>query len=389
VKSLSGFYNSILMKILHIFSDWKWTGPSEPILNLCSSLIKSGQVVHLACSQMPDDSGRSLPGKAQELGIKTLLLSSLPKYFPFLAMRRNIKKLAEYIDSEHGFDIVHCHSSIDHFYAYRVRCYYKNIVIIRTNHKGYPLEITLANKFLLKYATNGYITLSKNFAEVDRTNFSLAPERMTVIGGAVDAKPQIKSNNDLRIKLGLKEGDIVVGVVARVQRHRRFDIIIEAMRLVVKDMLQVKLLIIGRGTHYDELVTEPVKRLKLENNIIFAGYRKDDYLDIINMLDFGIYLVPGSDGSCRAALELMSLGKPLIVARRGVLPEIVDNDRTGLVIDDTSDNLKQAILKLAKNNELIRRFSEQARLKMMREFSPEISVKAAIDFYHKVTNFIW
>jgi glycosyltransferase involved in cell wall biosynthesis len=408
------------MKILHIFSDWKWTGPSEPILNLCSGLIKSGEIVHpakggsasgtglqeedcirLACLQAPasDSSSRNLPDKAKELGIKTLLLSPLPKYFPFLAMRQNIKKLAGYINSEGGFDIIHCHSSMDHFYGYRIRRHHlptsmlrqagKNIKIIRTNHKGFPLEISHSNKFLLKYATDGYIALSKKLAEIDCKNFSLAPETVAAIGGAVDAIKVRSSefgvrSSEVRGRLGLKEGDVVVGVVARVQRHRRFNIIIEAMRLVVKEMPSVKLLIIGRGTHYDELVTRPVKELNLGDNVISAGYRKDDYFDIINIFDFGIYLVPGSDGSCRAALELMASGKPLIVARRGVLPEIVDDNQSGLVIDDTPGNLAQAILHLAKDKELINRFSQQARLKMTNEFSPELSVKATTDFYHKV-----
>ncbi|MFH1230062.1 MAG: glycosyltransferase family 4 protein [Planctomycetota bacterium] len=452
------------MKILHIFNDWKWTGPSEPILNLCSGLIKSGEIVHLACPvrneaveeiityqkvlhpihknasnglkmqqclataclQAPtsDSSGRNLPDKAKESGIKTLLLSPLPKYFPFLAIAQNIKKLTGYISSEQGFDIIHCHSSIDHFYSYRVRRHYKNIKIIRTNHKGFPLELSYSNKFLLKYATDGYIALSKNLAEIDCKNFSLVPPcGIATIGGAVDIRPEIKSGDNLRSELGLKKDDIVIGVVARVQRHRRFNIIIEAMRLVVKEMPSVKLLIIGRGTHYDELVTEPVKELNLGDNVISAGYRssktplhlqpvrsedsseenelrqrfisdvlntsngarKDDYFDIINILDFGVYLVPGSDGSCRAALELMAAGKPLIVARRGVLPEIVDDNRSGLVIDDTPENLAQAILHLAKDKELLDRFSEQARLKMAKEFSPELSVKATTDFYHKVS----
>ena len=35
------------MKILHLFSDWKWTGPAEPVLNLCKELEKRGHDVTL------------------------------------------------------------------------------------------------------------------------------------------------------------------------------------------------------------------------------------------------------------------------------------------------------------------------------------------------------
>jgi hypothetical protein len=41
------------MKILHLFSDWKWTGPSEPMLNLCKALEGKGHDVTLAYRKPP------------------------------------------------------------------------------------------------------------------------------------------------------------------------------------------------------------------------------------------------------------------------------------------------------------------------------------------------
>ena len=32
-------------RILHLFSDWKWTGPAEPTVNLCRHLRRHGYVV--------------------------------------------------------------------------------------------------------------------------------------------------------------------------------------------------------------------------------------------------------------------------------------------------------------------------------------------------------
>ena len=41
------------MKILHLFSDWKWTGPAEPVLNLCKELERRGHEVTLAYRKPP------------------------------------------------------------------------------------------------------------------------------------------------------------------------------------------------------------------------------------------------------------------------------------------------------------------------------------------------
>jgi glycosyltransferase involved in cell wall biosynthesis len=273
---------------------------------------------------------------------------------------------------------------LDHYYASKLKKKFPAIKIIRTNHKGYPLKLSWTNKSLMKKALDGYITLSAKLAETDRNNFGLSPERITAIPSGIDIS--IFTGNTKPVCLtNIKGSDIVVGIVARVQRHRRFNIILEAMTQVVKDMPNVKLVIVGRGTYYNELITEPVKRIGLENNVIQAGYRTGDYLDILNIFDFGIFLVPGSDGSCRAALEMMASGKPLIVANRGILPEIVDNDQNGLVIDDASNNLAQAILKLAKDKALREQFGQSAREKVAQQFTLERTVKLTREVYQNIS----
>jgi glycosyltransferase involved in cell wall biosynthesis len=88
-------------------------------------------------------------------------------------------------------------------------------------------------------------------------------------------------------------------------------------------------------------------------------------------MDFDIFLVPGTDGSCRAVREVMAMGKPVITANRGILPEIVDDKVTGLVIDDTPENLAAAILKLVRDEGLRRKMSKASLKKAQEKFSLE------------------
>ena len=41
------------MKILHVVSDWKWTGPVEPMLLLAAAQRARGDRVSLACPDAP------------------------------------------------------------------------------------------------------------------------------------------------------------------------------------------------------------------------------------------------------------------------------------------------------------------------------------------------
>lgn len=375
------------MKILHIYSEWKWTGPAEPILNLCLGLSKSGHTIFLACQKPPDDfSGRTLPSVARENGLEPILLTRPSKFTGILAILKNIKRIRAFLQSQ-PIDIIHTHSVLDHFIGGKAaRKISPFPLIIRTNHKGIPLKPTLYNRFLLKHYTDGYITLSEGLLNNDRASFQIPAEQSWYVNGAVDpGRFRAEAiRKDIRAELGINDNDTVAGIVARIQRHRRFDVLLQAIALVIKELPHFKVVIIGRGTHQEKLARRPSREMGLDKNIVFAGYRTDDYVDTIAALDFGIYLVPGSDGSCRAVREMMILGKPMIVADRGILPDIVQDGITGLVVKDTVKNLARAIKQMAQDAGLRIQWGTAARTKALKDFSLNEQTRRIEEIYQRV-----
>ncbi|MCK4909594.1 MAG: glycosyltransferase family 4 protein [Planctomycetes bacterium] len=375
------------LKILHIYSDWKWTGPSEPVLNLCVGLKKNGHQVTLACLESPERiSGRTLAGEAQRRQVPVLVLKDTRKLTGFLSIFRNINKVKTWLN-DHPIDIVHTHSPLDNYIGGKAaRKSGHDPVLIRTNHHGFPLDGSLRNKMLMEVYTDGYLTLSEKLLESDRLTMGISPEKSWWVNSAVDPerfRPESVTKN-LRSSLGIPDGAVVGGIVARMQRHRRFDVLLKAVALAVKQIPDLKIVIIGRGTNREEVAIQPAKKLGLEQNVIFAGYLKDDYINTVGVFDFGLFLVPGSDGSCRAVRELMALGKPMIVAYRGILPEMVEDGRQGIVVKDTPENLAEAIIRMAKDQDLRARYGAAAREKAVRGFSLDQSIKQTEQIYQQV-----
>jgi len=60
---------------------------------------------------------------------------------------------------------------------------------------------------------------------------------------------------------------------------------------------------------------------------------------VLSLFDALTFLVPGSDGSCRALLEVMAMGIPGIVSSRGLLSETVRDGQTGRVVTEDPDAL--------------------------------------------------
>ncbi len=63
--------------------------------------------------------------------------------------------------------------------------------------------------------------------------------------------------------------------------------------------------------------------------MLFAGYRDNDLPAVLDALDLFVLLGAGSDESCRAVLEAMAAGRPVVARRVGALGDAVVDGQTG------------------------------------------------------------
>ena len=353
------------MRVLHLFGDWKWTGPSEPTLDLCLALRSLGIEADLACQPPPPEASGSLAARARERGLSPLHDFRLERSISIIKNLEDVKKIAE---ACRHYDLLHVHMSHDHVVGGLGARRSGHAKIMRTNHKAVPTPRNLGTKYLYRKLTDGYLTYSQVALDSDVARFGLR-------GWRIDPAMRLERFTPRDVP---REG-FTIGVVARMQRHRRFDILLQGVKLARVPDLRV--LVVGRGTHMDEVAVEPAKRLGL-SNVTFTGYLGDKYLDTVASFDALLFLVPGSDGSCRAIREAMAMGRAVIGARRGMIPEIVDDGKTGLVIDDTPENIAGAIEKLAADRAACRAMGAAGREKALRLYDvarQAAAVKAAYE----------
>jgi len=161
-------------------------------------------------------------------------------------------------------------------------------------------------------------------------------------------------------------------------------VLLAALEMVLREVPQLKFMIIGRGTHIEEIAVKPSMKLGIRPNLIFTGYKGEDYRETFACLNFKVFLMPGSDGSCRAVREAMALGIPVIAARRGMLPEIIENNREGLIVDDSPENLADAMMTLIENPGIRQAMGLNAQQKAREEFDLEKQTKKIAAIYEEV-----
>jgi len=80
----------------------------------------------------------------------------------------------------------------------------------------------------------------------------------------------------------------------------------------------------------------------------------------------------------------MAMGKPAIVADRGILPELVENGVSGCVVKDSPEALAEATLNLLRHPELRKAMGGAAHEKAHQEFRLDRQVEAIEKFYQEM-----
>jgi glycosyltransferase involved in cell wall biosynthesis len=380
------------MKILHLFSNWKWTGPADPTWNLCKELRKRGHDITFAYRKPPLPVEDSIEKRVSEGGVKVtdrFHLDHSIKFFQPSFFRTNLRDLLDltrYLRQE-KFDILNVHHSHGHLLGgIAAKRSGIPIIVIRTDHKRDPLKPSLGNRFLISQYTDGMIVFSERARREDAEHFGLPLERVGKILPALDLdrydpKREFK---DMKSVFGIRPGEIVIGMIARFQRYRRTAVFLEAVKTIGKEFPNVRVLLVGRSSQMEQSVIQPMKELDVGKWVVLGGYRTNDYLDTLACMDIFVFLMAGSDGTARALREAMAMGKPVIVANRGMLPELVEDGMSGFVVNDTPEELAQAALQLLRHPETREAFGKAAYQKAHQDFHLERQVEDVERFYQEM-----
>ena len=369
------------MKLLHLFSDWKWTGPADPVVSLCEHLAALGVDVSLAFRQAPSDFKERAVGKeAAKRGVPTCGSLRLNRYFSFRDWLYDVRAIHRYAVRT-GVDIVHSHLTHDHslamlsLFGRRTRP-----ILVRTDHKRDGLEANFSMGRLLA-RTDGLVTYSKRIMDLDVAHHLYPIERCAVLPPGV--KVYDGPVQDLKEELGVKPDERVIGVIGRLKPDRGYDVILNGFKLLRERVDRVKLVIVGRSSQIEESIKKPLAELGLERDVILAGYRLDDYFSMISTFDLFVMMRAGSDGTARALREVMAMGRPAIVSDRGMLPDLVEEGKDGFVVNNAQE-LASRMEQILVSDELRLKLGEAARIKARQKWDYAAQAAQLVEFYERL-----
>ncbi|MDD4496918.1 MAG: glycosyltransferase family 4 protein [Methanosarcinaceae archaeon] len=390
------------MKICMILPDHYYP-PDIRVENEAKSLLEAGHEVHLVC---PNRVG----GLNDEIveGVQVHRLPQVPeKYrnheflwnvpFPFNPIW--IKKIKEIV-RKHKIEIFHVHDLPLVTLCIVLGKMFK-IPVIFDMHENWPvamkfwgygkfyLPAKILERFSIRYADHVIVVVDEQKERLMK--LGVPYERISVIMNTVNLEmfneerviPELVS--ELKSKYA---DDFIVSYIGGFGEHRGIETLIEAMPDVVRQVPNVRLLLVGDGKIREKLENLS-KKLNVQNHVIYTGWvdvekvptyiSESDVCVIPHLVNEHIETtIP------HKLFQYMAMEKPIISTDARPLKRIIESEKCGLVIPSGDvAAMAEAIIKLS-NKELADLYSKNGKNAALEIYNWDITTRKLYKIYNNI-----
>ena len=325
----------------------------------------------------------------------------------FLSCRRIVKILTRHvaynISMLKGFLIYHLLT--DHYIA--ISKYIKNILInnlrIKENKITVIYDIRFTgyddssnkknNQYYYNYNNDNkeQINNLENKTEIEiksvietktaeKTKPAMAPE--TEIETEIETNKTINNINDVKMEFGIRENEKIISIIGRLSNEKGHMIFLNAAKQIIKKRKDIKFLIIGSGDLFNT-IKEFIVNNNLSDYVIMTGFKKEieKYIRASDLI-----VVPsGLEGLGGIIVESCMEKKAVIASNVGGIPEIINNNLTGILFEkDNFNELSDKIFDIIDDKKMLNDLGTNCYKKITEEFNPYKLAEENIALYCKL-----
>ena len=341
------------IRVIRIISTLAIGGVQSMLLNTLPYFDRERFELRVICTDRNGKLARIL----REQGVPVELVKVNGRLNPFHVWRlaRRLRALRP--------DIVHTHMYASNITGVAAAHWARVPVILSHIHSAHEWRgaARIWIERVLHPLRSGYIAVSRHAEQafLEKTGlpcgemFRVMPNAVRPLGTETD------TSVDLREKLNIPAGVPVIGSVTRLVPVKGLPTMLRALKRVIQEEPEVRLVLVGRGAEHERL-EQLARRLGILRNVVFVGESRNvaRYYRL-----FDIFALSSlSEGCPNVLLEAMRLGKPIVATRVGGVPEVVEDGRTGLLVEARQpEALGAALLRLLHEPGLRERLADAAR----------------------------
>jgi glycosyltransferase involved in cell wall biosynthesis len=206
-------------------------------------------------------------------------------------------------------------------------------------------------------------------------------ERIRLVQNGIDTESFSKGQPILK-QLPQLQGKKVVGFVGRLAEEKGLAYLMLAAQSIVREDRNVAFVFAGEGAYRDGLCNL-AKRLDLENHVVLLG-KRSDLADVYASLD--VLVLPSlSEGVPMVVLEAMAAGKPVLATRVGGIPQVIEDERTGLLVEPAdAAQLTIALKRLLASPGLCEQLGQRGRDRVLAHYSARSMAEVYLTMYREI-----
>src|SRR5437016_1919987 len=356
------------MKILYVDLEREWRGgQSQALLTLRGLRERGNEVQLLAVRDSP------LAKRVLETGITV-------HQIPGFGLRAWAARAIRSLIAQKQFQIVHLNEPHALTAAWLARAH-TQLPLLLSRRIGFPLQKNAVSEARYR-AVERFVANSKDVAQ-SLIDSGITEERILIVNEGVEIFPlrTTEQRSSARKHWGVRENEFLFGCVSVLVPEKGQRHLIEALPLVRALHPEVRLLLAGDGACRAELEAHTRRHGQTEA-VLFPGFVKD-VTQVYTALD--AFAFPSEFEGLGTALQAaMAAGLPCISTKRGALGEVVDGERTALVVEPNGKEFAVAMLRLIDDGVLRKQLSEAGRREVEQRFSAGGMVENTIRVYQVV-----
>lgn len=181
-----------------------------------------------------------------------------------------------------------------------------------------------------------------------------------------------------RSEWGIPEDAFVIGCTANERPRKGLPYLIEAFQQLPKD-INIHLLLIGNIK--GEKTLKSIESSTMKEKIHLTGFRKDAP-QILASCNICVLPAIKREGLPKAIIEGMAYGVTPIVTNSGGSPELIENGKSGLIVQPrSSEAISEAISTLYNNKEKCIGMGKAAQLRIQNDFNTCTTISKTLKVY--------
>jgi glycosyltransferase involved in cell wall biosynthesis len=359
------------VKVLLVDLETEWRGGQNQALLLLKGLRERG---HEAAPVAAD--GSALGQRARSAGV---CVHSVSRGLFRLPAARKVRVLL----GDGGFDLVHANEAHAVTAAWLARwpgsASRRPLVISR--RVGYPIGKSLLAQ--ARYRAAARIVANSKWVAEQAVASGAPREKISVVYEGADIPPRFtpEQRQRARARWGISQSSGLLGCVGVLLPDKGQEWLIRALAEVKKELPETKLLLSGDGPCRGQLESL-ARQLGLKDDVIFAGFVKD-VENVYAALD--VFLLPSFfEALNNSLLAAMAYEIPSIAFHRGALGEIIEHEKSGLLVSGPDPaEISAAAVRILRDHEFAMNLSRAGRARIQENFSSERMVSGMIRVYEE------